>query len=215
MPHPRTFPLEIIRDHTVARIGSAAALIDTGSPRTFRATDMISAQLGEPIRWLVGTDVLRRRRVLLDWIGRRIILDGADPIGEEIPLIAYAGVYQVEVTGQHGTALAFLDTGAHLSYAPDSAVRGLTPTGHHRDFHPVIGVFDVPVYELDIQVGDRLIRGRFGVLASWMADPLGLVTATGWILGSDFFRDRAIQLDLGRNRLIDAALATTLAEVQA
>lgn len=119
---PRAYPLEIIRDHTVALIGSAAALIDTGSPRTFRATGLISARLGEPIRRLVGTDVLRRRRVLLAWAGRRVVLDGAGPAGEEIPLVPHAGVYQVEVTGEHGRTSAFLDTGAYLSYAPESAV---------------------------------------------------------------------------------------------
>lgn len=47
--------------------------------------------------------------------------------GESLALVPHAGLSQVEVEGAHGSALAFLDTGAHLSYAPATAVRGLVP----------------------------------------------------------------------------------------
>ena len=47
--------------------------------------------------------------------------------GESLPLVPHAGLSQVEVEGAHGSALAFLDTGAHLSYAPATAVCGLVP----------------------------------------------------------------------------------------
>lgn len=43
------------------------------------------------------------------------------------------------------------------------------------------------------------------MLPEVMAQLLGLIGATGWILGSDFFRGRVVQLDLDRNRLVDAA----------
>ncbi len=207
MPNPpRTFPLEIIRNHAIVRIGRAAALLDTGSPLSFRAPALVSEQLGEPIRWLVGTDVLTRDRVLLDWSGRRVVIGGPALSGESLPLVPHAGLFQIEVEGAHGAALAFLDTGAHLSYAPASAVRGLVPVAHERDFYPLFGEFDVPVYALSVRVGRRKIRGRYAVLPELLAMLLAGVGGTGWILGSDFFRDRAIQLDLANNRVIDTTV---------
>lgn len=209
MPRPsRIFPLEIIRDHAIVRIGRAAALLDTGSPLSFRAPALVSEQLGEPIRWLVGTDVLSRNRVLLDWAGRQVVIGGPSLPGESLPLVPHAGLFQIEVEGAHGSALAFLDTGAHLSYAPVEAVRGLEPVAHARDFYPLFGEFDVAVFELSVRVGRRRIRGRFAVLPDLLAMLLAGVGGTGWILGSDFFRDRAIQLDLAHNRLIDATVVT-------
>lgn len=209
MPRPaRTFLLEIIRDHAVVRVGKAAVLIDTGSPLTFRAPALVTEQLGQPIRWLVGTDILTRDRVLLDWAGRRLVVGGPSLPGETLPLVPHAGLFQIQVEGAHGSALAFLDTGAHFSYAPATAVRGLVPVAHERDFYPLFGDFDVAVYELTIRVGCRRIRGRFGVLPELLALLLAGVGGTGWIIGSDFFRDRAIQLDLARNRLIDATVVT-------
>lgn len=202
----RTFPLEIIRDHAVARIGRAAALLDTGSPLTFRAPGLVSDQLGMPIRWLVGTDVLSRDRVLIDWAGGKLVVGGPALPGETLALVSHAGLFQLEVEGAHGRALAFLDTGAHLSYAPASAVRGHVPVAHERDFYPLFGEFDVPVYELSVRVGRRRIRGRFAVLPELLSMLLAGVGGTGWILGSDFFRNRAIQLDLAHNRLIDATV---------
>ena len=205
---PRTYPLEIIRDHAIVRVGGAAAVLDTGSPLTFRAPALVSEQLGEPIRWLVGTDVLARDRVLFDWAGRRLVVGGPALPGESLPLVPHAGLFQIEVEGAHGSALASLDSGAHLSYAPAAAVRGLVPVTNERDFYPLFGEFDVAVYELSIRVGRRRIRGRFGVLPELLAMLLASVGGTGWILGSDFFRERAIQLDLAHNRVIDATVVT-------
>jgi len=124
------------------------------------------------------------------------------------PLVPHAGLFQIEVEGAHGSALAFLDAGAYERWAPASAVRGLAPVANARDFYPLVGEFDVAVYELSVRVGRRKIRGRFGVLPELLAMLLTGVGGTGWIVGSDFFRDRAIQLDLAHNRVIDATVVT-------
>ena len=58
-----------------------------GSPLTFRAPALLSEQLGQPIRWLVGTDVLTHDRVLLDWAGRRLVVGGPSLLGETLPLV--------------------------------------------------------------------------------------------------------------------------------
>lgn len=202
---PRVFPLEIVRDHMIARLKGRAALIDTGSPLTMRAPALVARHLGQPVRWLVGTDTLARHRVLLDWPNGRATVGGPSLPGETIPLVPCAGLFQVTVEGDFGSALAFLDTGAHLSYAPAPAVRGLVPVDRARDYYPMLGEFDVDIYELTVRVGRRRIRGRFGVLPGPLALLVAGVGGSGWILGSDYFRDRTIQLDLGRSRLVDAA----------
>jgi hypothetical protein len=207
MRQPRRFPLEIVSDHLLVRLKGHAAVIDTGSPLTMRAPSIVAEQLGEPVRWLVGTDLLARERVLLDWTERRAVVGGPPMRGETLPLVPHAGLFQIEVQGDHGSALAFLDSGAHISYAPAASVRDLTPVATERDFYPLYGNFDVSVYELTIRVGRRRIRrARFGVLPELLSMLLSGVGGSGWILGSDFFRDRAIQLDLANNRVIDATV---------
>lgn len=203
MPRLRTLPLEIVRDHALVRLGRAAALIDTGSPLTMRAPKMVEQQLGQSIRWLVGNDVIRRRRILLDWPGRRVVIDGPPLAGEEIELVPHGGVYQIEVKGPHGPVLAIVDSGAWLSYCPPSAVAGKEPVAFQRDFSPYVGEYEVPVYELTVRVGTRRIQGRFGLLPAPLSEMLSLIGGTGWIIGATLFKDRSIQLDLGRNRLVD------------
>lgn len=204
---PRQNPLEIIDDHMVARLRGRAAVLDTGSSMTFRAPAIVSERLRQPIRWLVGTDMLRRDRVLFDWPNRRLVVGGPALSGEAMELTPHdTGLFQIEVKGEHGSALAWLDTGAPLSYAPASVVRGCRPVGHQRDYMVGVGEYEVAVYELTVRVGRRQIRGRFGVLPELFAMALSLVGGTHWILGTNFFRDRAIQLDLANNRLIDATV---------
>ena len=200
----RTFPLEIIADHQVVYLRGQAAIVDTGSPITLRAPELVTRKLNRPVRWLVGTDAIRRNRVLLDWPGRRLVVNGPHLRGDTVPLTPEAGVFQLELIGPEGPARAFLDSGAPISYAPASAVRGLTPTRRVRDFYPLFGEFEVDVFDLEVQVGARTILGAFGVLPELLASLLSLVGTSGWILGSDFFRDRIIELDFARNRLVDA-----------
>ena len=206
MPRHHSIPLDIVRNHQIARLRNGSALIDTGSPFTIRPPGIVAEQLGEPVRWLVGNDVLGRDRVLIDWPGKRLVVGGPEIAGETIALEPKMGVFQIAIEGRHGPALAMLDSGAQLSYAPRDAVADLLPIDSRPDFYPVLGEFEVDVYWLRIRVGSREIEGEFGVLPELLGGLLSMIGGSGWILGSDFFRDRAIQLDLGRNRLVDGTI---------
>ena len=204
---PRTIPLDIVQDHFIARLRRASALIDTGSPFTMATPEIVEEQLGESIRWLVGTDVLRSDRFTLDWPGRQLLVGGPALPGETLPLTSAAGVYQIELESPIGTAQAFLDTGAPVSYGPAAAVAGLTPVDRRTDFYPMFGEFELDVYRLRVRVGSREFEGSFGVLPELLAGLLTMVGGSGWILGADFFRERQIQLDLSNCQLVDATRA--------
>lgn len=201
-------PMQIVDGHPVVELPRGTAVIDTGSPITLRAPRMVSDAIGRPIEWIVGTDVLRRQPVLLDGVAMRYVEGAPLAAGDELRLTEVMGVFTIALSWQGGTATAFLDSGAKLSYALAAAVDGLSPVGHERDFLPGFGTFEVPVHELDVVVGTRVIRGRFGVLPEMLQLLLSMLSRDTWILGSDFFRDRRILLDLASARVIDVTEAT-------
>ena len=201
----------------MAILDGRRAIIDTGSPFDLgrgRATDLLDerwnppatyvaaldaaeAHLGVEIEWLIGYPTLSRCRVLLDWPGR-VVTFSREPIsiagahripidlGKPVPIV------ELELAGEIRTAV--LDSGAALSYVARDDVAGHAPIRVERDFHPTIGAFDVDVYALSIVVGGQALPLEAGVLPSRLARRLDSSTE-GRILGSDFFRDRAIVLD--------------------
>jgi len=218
-----TYDLETLPGHLMIMVRDRAVLLDTGSPhslgtpteislagRTWRLLrdelglmSRIGTALGHRVDALLGTDVLRGVPLLVDGPAGRVSFDVETPsTGSEIPLTLPCGVPEL-VLEHHGAAIpAFLDTGAPLSYTTPEAVAGRTPDGTEEDFHPLVGSFTAPFYQLDVIVGGRSHRGRFAVLPAQLA-PLRQMIGTRWILGSEFFRDRRIMLDLDRKVAMD------------
>jgi hypothetical protein len=218
------YPLEFIDNHMIAHLPGGLALVDTGSrcsfgtgrsfvlrgktrqPRTpaIPILDTASRELGRRIDWLIGNDILGLCPVGLDWCGGTIKFGGDVAVADGCQTISVDGcqlvpIIEFWVAGYR--VRAFLDTGAWLSYASPQAVAGLRSVRVVRDFHPVFGEFETEVYRLAIGVGDRAIDAEFGVLPTHQRASL---TATdGWILGSDFFRERRIILDYQNGRVID------------
>ncbi len=199
----RKFKLEIVDGHQIAHLPDGPSLIDTGSPLSMAPPEILLQNLPVPITRLVGTDELAKTRILLDCVNGEYIQDPATLSGETFPLRPRLGVFEIALTFNDQEHHACLDTGAKLSYAAADAVTDLEPVGSEQDFYPLLGNFSVPVYELSVQVGSRTITGRFGVLPDSLSALMELAGLSGWILGSDFFRDRAIVLDLGYNRVVD------------
>lgn len=219
-----SYPLRDVKRHLVFVAGGLTALLDTGSPasigqrgplrlagRTWEpaAADspilaQIGAWLGRQVDWLVGVDILTTVPVLVDGPARRVTF-GATPNGRAAAPLALDLRYAVpEVAIRHAqtTAEAFLDTGAPVSYAAPGAVRGRQPDASETDFYPLVGPFTTPLYQLDISVGGRPFSGRFGVLPAQLASVLQLV-GERWILGSDYFWNRRLLLDLSAKLAFD------------
>lgn len=203
----RKFKLEIVDGHQIAHLPDGLSLIDTGSPLSMVPPAILLQNLPVPITRLVGTDELAKTRILLDCVNGEYIQDPSPLHGETFPLRPRLGVFEIALTFNGQEHHACLDTGAKLSYVAADAVTGLEPVGTEQDFCPLLGNFTVPVYELSIQVGSRTITGRFGVLPETLSSLTAVLGLSGWILGADFFRDRAIVLDLKRARVVDVTRA--------
>jgi len=217
-----TYPLLDVRRHLVIVVGGLTALLDTGSPasigrrgllqlagRTWEpaAADspvlaQISAWLGRQVDWLVGVDILAATPVLVDGPARRVTFGANERAGVPLALDLRYAIPEVSIRHAEATANAFLDTGAPVSYAAPGAVRGRRPDSSETDFYPLVGPFTTPLYRLDVSVGGRPFSGRFGVLPAQLASVLQLI-GERWILGSDFFWNRRLLLDLGAKLAFD------------
>jgi hypothetical protein len=195
----RVLPLEVVKDHLLVSIGSGRALIDTGSPRTIEPPAEALEFLGCDFRWLVGTDVLARRPFVIDWPSQLVHVGSAGK-GQHVGIGVTAGVPVIEVEAKGMKNVAFLDTGAPISYVPAGILRDLPPFGRHTDFYPKVGLFTVTTYRLVMRVAGEELT----VVAGGLPPMLSGLAASGnspWILGIDFFRDRAVGLDLSKGKL--------------
>lgn len=229
-PEPRsqrrrmTFPLEIVNDHLLVRIDRRLALLDTGSTtsigrgRSFTAgdhtwcpdsgmsfvLDSASRQLGVRLEWLLGHDFFARQRVLIDWPGRRLVLE---PEGEETQggtvhrLESLMHVPVIHAAHRGVPVRAVLDSGAALSYAPSAATAGAPELGAQRDFYPGVGEFETIVCEVALTLGELELPVRAGTLPPMLEARLGAI-ADGWILGSDFFRDAKVLIEYPAGRVV-------------
>ncbi len=224
------YPIEIVRDHILIRIGGKRALIDTGSPLSFGRGQVLSLEgrnwnpssangfildavrdhLGTEVDWLVGGDILKRHRLLLDW-PRRVAHVGrarTRHIADRFPMELVMGVPVISAGHQGREIRGVLDSGAALSYAPMSALRGLPESGEHRDFYPGVGEFTTRTWEVPVIFGGRDVLLRVGVLPSALQMLFGMILGPdGWILGSGFFRDRAMLLDYRWKHVLDLSTA--------
>jgi hypothetical protein len=61
------------------------------------------------------------------------------------------------------------------------------------------------VWRVRVEIGGRTITISAGILPPMLQMMFGLVlAANGWIVGSDFFRNRRMVIDYPNNRIIDA-----------
>jgi hypothetical protein len=207
------FVLEIVRDHMLMKVSGGTALIDTGSPMSIgrgrtlsidrrewipssgneSVLDSASEHLGVPVDWLIGYDVLLEHPMLIDWRGTvRVGNDLPRPVNP-IPMQFTLGVPIVEGSFNGHPIRAVLDSGAALSYAPQSAVDGLPQAGDYQDFYPNVGPFSTPTWNAEVEIRERRVSLRAGVLPEMLQLLFGMLLGPeGWIIGSDFFRDRAI-----------------------
>jgi hypothetical protein len=168
--------------------------------------DEVSRFVGARVDVLVGTDVLAAHTWVLDWDGGVVRFPGGTALlaGRSVQATLRHGVPAVEIDaadlrrqagGGSASRIAFLDTGARLSYMDPADVNGARRMGEEEDFFPVIGSFRVPVYKKTITVAGEPFRGTFGTLPAALGAILK-IAGVNWILGSEVFRKREVQFDL-------------------
>ena len=225
-----TRPLVVREGHMLIRGGRGRlALLDTGSPvsigrgqeyrvagqawnpsTTMHAVlDAAGTHLGRPVEWLFGHDFFAANRVLIDWPAGQVHLlerNHAEQDGISIPIELVMGVPVVMGRSSRGVVRAVIDSGASISYVPAALVEGLTPVGRRKDFYPGFGEFETDVWRVRAEIGGRRLTIQAGVLPPTLQMMFGLLLGPdGWIVGSDFFRGRKIEIDYARERFIDYA----------
>ena len=219
-----SYRLRIVKNHLLAELESGLGLIDTGSPLSFGTGELeigntqpdpagllacLSRELGVEVRSLIGTDILRRWVVLVDWNARKIHFEhGNTQLPEpriRVEQLRDLGLPSLDIAVGGERVRALLDTGAWLSYADRDVVSTRTPEDVTEDFAPILRCkrFETPVYRFPAVVGAREVDVQWGVLPPALRDPLNSAGAR-WILGIDFFRDRRIGLDLANGFLVDS-----------
>lgn len=114
------------------------------------------------------------------------------------------GVPVVTGRSSSGRVRAVIDSGASLSYVPADVVQGLTPTGKRSDFYPGFGEFETEVWRVRAEIGGRRITISAGILPPMLQMMFGLILgANGWIVGSDFFRNRVMVVDYPNGCIVD------------
>src|SRR5665213_2398291 len=147
----KTYKLETVDGHLLAHLPQGLSLVDTGAPISMQPPAIVLGAIQRPITHLLGNDELSRCRILLDSVNGEYARHVDRIAGEEFPLRSCLGVFQIALTFRGQQWHACLDSGARLSYVTREAVADLTPIGNERDFYPLLGEFDVPVYELTVR----------------------------------------------------------------
>ena len=126
-----------------------------------------ASYLGTTIDAVIGGDLLQQFECLIDLGRKRVVLShgslGCDGVSLRTPLMLDVPTAEITVGARQG--VAFLDTGARLSYMDPAAVTG-RPVGREKDFFPLVGEFETDIYEVEMSwqasgfVGDSVCCRR-------------------------------------------------------
>jgi len=220
---PGTYRLDLFDNYPVALIDGKRILLDTGSPfsigsgerfeiagQSFKfqgqmgiTTDKLSQWMNTHIDVLLGSDVLSKFVVAVDWWRGTLVFSphGSDLPGEDLPVERLMGTPVLKLQTANGETKALFDTGAKLCYMPMRAAAGMVPSNHVQDFHVMTGPFDTDVYEVQVEIAGHPFIANCGVLPKSLASMVGGMTGIDWIIGTDLLRQGAIGLDLRHNRV--------------
>ena len=216
------FDIELHRGVPVIVCQGVRAAIVTGTPESFgrvplrilgreyplqttfagASAESIGQHLETTIDAVIGGDFLKVFECLIDLDRGKVIFShgslGCDGVSLRTPLRLDVPTAEVRIGARHG--IAFLDTGARLSYMDPRAVTGL-PVGREKDFLPMFGEFETDVYEADIELAGLQFRARFGLLPALLQQSMAALGAQ-WVIGSELLRQCPVLLDLQHHRIM-------------
>ena len=94
-----------------------------------------------------------------------------------------------------------LDTGAPLSYITDVVSVGFRQDGEKEDFHPTVGRFLTPVYNIETEIAGKPFMCSYGNLPVSMSMIFHVMDG---VVGYDFFKSFKIMLDYRKGLLVVA-----------
>lgn len=214
-----SYPIEIEKKHCILiNEENKRFLVDTGSPTSVAYDEFtfcgnrhhahgtillnsVRELSGLQIDGLIGLDLMKKAggNVLIDYPNREIRFSSRsfDIQGCSTRLHTMLGMavcFDAEYEGR--TTRCLLDTGAQISYINGHLVENLKPSGQAADFHPLMGNFEVSLYDnIDFKVEDIDIPMTCGVLPPGSSLDVTTSMITEAILGYDLLKDHQVSID--------------------
>jgi hypothetical protein len=163
----------------------------------------LSEHLGMQVTTLLGTDVLSKYKILLDYQNLQVSFSKEEISfeGTEIDISNFMGIPIIELEVNNQPLKFFLDTGAKLSYLREDFTSGHSSVGTEEDFYPGVGQFETECYEIPTRLGSNDFSVRYGNLPFMLQMTL-ILGGTDGIIGFDFFNNFKVMLDLGHEKLL-------------
>jgi len=207
MKSKAVLPAELIAGHLIVRLGESRLLLDTGSPVSISAREIVIGghrvgtaavhsgasvadlrQLaGVEFDALIGMDVLSRfdvgfklRRGLVKL--REPVLPRSSERAVPVEIVDSVPIVTVSIDGL--PRRLFFDTGAPVSYLVDASRAHRPSVGRVTDFYPGFGAFESDQYEMRVDLADHVRALRFGRLPAPLESGIRVHGVDG-ILGTE------------------------------
>lgn len=220
----QTFEVEVYRGHLIMKCCGKDVLLDTGSPWTLGSgetlefmgktvycekggqmynIDSVRQLLGRDIDVLMGMNVLDGMCMLVDLTADEVTFSD-EPLTLENAVTIFLErpnnfvTIRAEVSGMPVNLV--VDTGAQLSYLNGQYIAGLDPIGTHKDFHPLMGHYEVPIYGMPVNIAGRDLDVVWGEATPGVSALISPIGADG-VLGYDLFKQGKVMFDFITNTL--------------
>lgn len=214
----QTFPLQVFNGHLIIDCDGHQVLVDTGCPITFGRIPTLSIMgedhpccpsvmgvdiqsvnelLGREVDAILGLDIMSDYSMIVDCQqGQLTLSDGDEAFAGAVSLPMQNKMMYISVQAQvAGQELCFIvDTGAQLSYINPQHVQQLPSVGQRDDFHPIMGRYQVPIYDVTIGLADIQLPTQCGASPRLVQSTISLIGADG-IIGYDLFAGRKVVFD--------------------
>ena len=191
-------PVSLGPDITVKILGNAVQLVSSFGSYTWAS---IQQALTFEAVGLIGVDAFSDSILGFDVGNKTLAKIDAEITGNDEAFVMGSPVIECQVGEEKLKCL--LDTGAGLSYLRDAqvALSGQS-LGMRRDFHPILGQFDVETVACSVIAGQHLITEVFGIATESLM-PLMESAQIDGILGTSFFQKGVIEIDFS-NEVVGA-----------
>ena len=212
-----------MKNHLFAEVEGRNWLVDTCGPASFSEHELeicgmrvtspfnicawtakgLSEDIGYKTDGLIGSDILSALDVCLDLQNEQITFSkgflDAEGLELETRVRRNLPVITVGIKGEMYDML--FDTGAPLSYFQDDSLTTYPAAGEYCDFHPNLGPFTTDTYLIDIDVGDRQHKIRFGYLPLMLHTMVAMAHTKG-IVGTELIKGGKMNISLRRKQII-------------
>ena len=210
----QSIEVQVVEGILCADFNEGRLIIDTGSPVSLGPDTTIQllgcaiqlnstignyawAQIQESLPFdavgLIGVDAFSESSLGFDLTNHTLALLEMPVEGNHEPFIMGSPVIRCQVGEENLSAV--LDTGAGLSYLRDTLFATFGKSlGRTRDFHPLLGEFEVDTVECSVMVGDQSVTEVFGLANEDLQRLMQIATIDG-ILGTSFFAHGVVEVD--------------------